>query len=133
MKHRKVPVSRIPGALHLSTHLKAREALETAIREEPDYADAWAALANVYLGEALFGFNQTSTLSSLIAKVVGAAAQKAVALESRKAMANYILAMALFYRKDRAQFLAMAEHSLKLAPYRPDNLATIGHASDACG
>lgn len=64
-------------------------------------------------------------MSSLIEKVVGAA-QKAVALESRNVMANYILAMALFYRKDRAQFLAMAEHSLKLASYRPDNLATIG-------
>ncbi len=34
------------------THLGARKALENATREEPDYADAWAALANVYLGEA---------------------------------------------------------------------------------
>lgn len=108
-----------------NTHLRSREELESAIREDPDYADAWAALANIYLGEALFGFNQTSTLSCLIEKVVSTA-QKAVALEPRNVIANYILAMALFYRKDRAQFLAMAEHSLKLAPSRPDNLATIG-------
>ena len=107
------------------THLRARKSLETAIREEPDYADAWAALANVYLGEALFGFNQTSSPSTLTEKCVSAA-QKAVALELRNVMANYILAMALFYHKDQAQFLAMAEHSLKLAPSRPDNLATIG-------
>jgi len=107
------------------THLRTREELESAIREDPDYADAWAALANVYLGEALFGFNQTSTLSSLIEKVVGAA-QKAVALEPRNVMANYILAMALYYRKDSAQFLAMAGHALRLAPSHPDNLATIG-------
>jgi TolB-like protein len=37
------------------THLRAREALEQSVREDPGYADAWAALANVYLGEALFG------------------------------------------------------------------------------
>jgi TolB-like protein len=29
------------------THLRTREELESAIREDPDYADAWAALANV--------------------------------------------------------------------------------------
>ena len=106
-------------------HLRAREALETAIREEPDYADAWAALANVYLGEALFGFNQTAHLSGLSEKVVNTA-RKAVALDPRNVMANYILAMALFYHKDQAQFLTMAEHALRLAPSRPDNLAVIG-------
>ncbi|MCI0668718.1 MAG: hypothetical protein L0Y43_11770 [Methylococcaceae bacterium] len=107
------------------THLRARESLETAIGEEPDYADAWAAQANVYLGEALFGFNQASRLSSLAEKFLSTA-QKAVALEPRNVMANYILAMTLFYRKGRAQFLAMAEHALSLAPSRPDNLAVIG-------
>jgi adenylate cyclase len=62
---------------------------------------------------------------SLIEKCVDAA-QKAVALEPRNVMGNYILAMALFYRKDKAQFLTMAECALKLAPSRPDNLAAIG-------
>jgi adenylate cyclase len=35
-------------------HRRVREELERSIQEEPGYAEAWAALANVYLGEALF-------------------------------------------------------------------------------
>jgi tetratricopeptide (TPR) repeat protein len=41
-------------------------------------------------------------------------------------MANYIHAMALFYARDKAQFRAMADLALMLAPGRPDNLAVIG-------
>ncbi len=107
------------------THIRARDALETAIRKEPDYADAWAALANVYLGEALFGFNQTEHLPSLTKKML-VTAQHAVALDPRNVLANYVLAMTHFYAKDKAQFLMVAEHALKLAPSRPDNLAVIG-------
>ncbi len=73
----------------------------------------------------VFGFNQTAPLTSIVEKILGTA-QKAVALEPRNVLANYILAMALFYRKDKLQFLAIAEHALKLAPSRPDNLAVIG-------
>lgn len=106
-------------------HLQARDALERAIGEEPGDADARAALANVYLGEALYGFNQSQPLPGLIERSL-ATAHTAVALEPRNAMANYVLAMVLFYRKDRARFLAQAQQALSLAPQRPDNLAVIG-------
>ena len=108
-----------------ATHLKARQCLEQAVREEPGYADAWAALANVYLGEALFGFNQTGGLPELMEKCLTTVRQ-AVALEPRNVLANYILAMILYYRRDLIQFLQMAEQCLHLWPFRPDNLAVIG-------
>ena len=95
------------------------------VQEEPDYADAWAALANIYLGESLFGFNQTSALHDVVKKC-HETAEIAVALDPRNVIANYVLAMALHYRKDKVQFLAQAEHALSLAPFRPDNLAVIG-------
>lgn len=106
-------------------HWLARESLEVAVDTEPGYADAWAALANVCLGEALFGFNQTLPASQLARKSVKMA-QKAVALESRNVMANYILAMTHFYAQDVDLLRSTAERALKLAPHRPDNLAVIG-------
>ncbi|MGY6216637.1 hypothetical protein ACW73L_15880 [Methylolobus aquaticus] len=106
-------------------HLRARESLEQAVRQDPGYADAWAALAVVYLGEALFGFNRTGSPPELAARCREMARQ-AVAREVRNVMANYVLAMSAFYCKDRAQFLAEAENAERLAPHRPDNLAVIG-------
>jgi adenylate cyclase len=107
------------------SHLRAREALVQVVEQEPGYADAWAALSNVYLGEALFGYNPARPLPALIDLCVETAL-RAVALDPRSAMANYILAMTLFYRRDKARFLAAAENALGLAPHKPDNLATVG-------
>lgn len=107
------------------THLRAREEQERAVREEPGYADASAVLANVYLGEALFGFNRTLPRPALIEKCLELA-HRAVALDPRGVMAHYILAMILFYRKDRSSYMTAADQALALAPYSPDNLAVIG-------
>jgi len=107
------------------THLQAREELERAVREEPGYAEACAVLANVYLGEALFGFNRTLPRPALIEKCLDLA-HRAVALDPRGVMAHYILAMILFYRRDRSRFEAAADLPLALAPHSPDNLAVVG-------
>jgi len=106
-------------------HGRARHALESAGRREPDHAETWAALANVYLGEALFGFNRTAPLPRLVDRFVSMA-QRAVALEPRNVMAHYILAMMLFYARRKSEFLHVAERALRLAPNRSDNLAVIG-------
>ncbi len=82
-------------------------------------------LANVYLGEALFGFNQRVPAADLTAKCLDAA-HRAVALDPHSVMAHYILAMVLFYARDLDGFLAAAELALRMAPHHPDNLAVIG-------
>ena len=38
-------------------HVKVRACLERAVELDPDYADAWAVLANIYAQEHRFGFN----------------------------------------------------------------------------
>jgi len=106
-------------------HGLAREALESSGRQEPDHAETWAALADVYLGEALFGFNPRGPLPHVVQRFVSTA-QRAVALEPRNVMAHYILAMMLFYARREAEFHHVAERALRLAPNRPDNLAVIG-------
>lgn len=106
-------------------HCLAREALELALVNEPDHAETLAALADVYLGEALFGFNPAGPLPQLMERFVSTA-QQAVALEPANVMANYILAMMLFYARRETEFRHVAERALRLAPNRPDNLAVIG-------
>jgi len=107
------------------THRRAREALTRAVAEEPGYADAWAVLSGVYAGEELFGFNREGPPGAAMRKALEAA-QKAVALDPHNVVANYNLAMAHFYRKERARFLAVAEQALRLAPNHPNNLAVVG-------
>lgn len=106
-------------------HRLARDALEMALVNEADHAETWAALADVYLGEALFGFNPTAPLPNLIERFLSTA-QQAVALEPTNVMANYMLAMMLFYARRETEFRHVAERALRLAPNRPDNLAVIG-------
>ena len=106
-------------------HRLAREALEKALVNEPDHAETLAALADVYLGEALFGFNPTAPLPNLVERFLSTA-QQAVALEPTNVMANYMLAMMLFYARRETEFRHVAERALRLAPNRPDNLAVIG-------
>ena len=107
------------------THLLARTALEAAVREEPSYAEAWAALATCYLGEALFGFNQRLPASALMAECLDAA-HRAVALDPHGVMAQYTLALVLFYARDRDGFIAAAQQALQMAPHHPTNLAVVG-------
>ena len=88
-------------------HRLAREALERAVANEPDHAETWAALANVYLGEALFGFNPTALLPQLMERFVSTM-QRAVALEPANVVANYMLAMMLFYARRETEFRHVA-------------------------
>jgi adenylate cyclase len=107
------------------THRRAKDALTQAVAREPEFAEAWALLAGVFAGEALFGFNAEDTRTATMARCLEAA-QKAVALDARSVAANYNLAMAHFYRREHGRFLAVAEQSLRLAPRHPNNLAIIG-------
>ncbi len=106
------------------THMTARQSLEKAILNDPDHSCALACLANVYLDEELYGFN--SNASSRPIDAVLYTVYRATAIDPHNVMANYNFAMAQFYAGEKSEFLEIAEQSLKLAPYRADNLAAIG-------
>ena len=80
-----------------------RACLERAVEIEPDFADAWAVLANVYAQEHRFGANPRPGLYDSRERWL-AAAQRAVELEPRNPNAQLMLANALFDQRDLVEF-----------------------------
>ena len=113
-------------------HAKVRACLERAVELDPDYADAWAVLANIYAQEHRFGFNPRPELYDSHERSL-AAAYRAVEIEPRNPTAQLMLANALFDRHDLAGFRAAGERAIALNPNDPEPLAHYGIASDLHG
>ena len=106
-------------------HAKVRACLERAVELDPDYADAWAVLANIYAQEHRFGFNPRPELYDSYERSL-TAAYRAVEIEPRNPTAQLMLANALFDRHDLAGFKAAGERAIALNPNDPDLLAHYG-------
>lgn len=114
---------RFTSALNETAHREARDLLEQSVRLDPDYGDAYALLANVYLAEHRFELN---VLPDPLDRAL-AMAQKAAEIDPQNAYAHCWLAIAHFFRRENAQFRAEAERALNLNPNDPETLADIGH------
>ena len=103
-------------------HAEVRACLERAVELDPDYADAWAVLANVYAQEHRFGYNSRpdSRERSL------AAARRAVDIDPRNPTAQLMLANALFDRGELEQFESAGERAVELNPNDPEPLVHFG-------
>jgi TolB-like protein len=100
-------------------HADARDVLERAVREAPGNADCWAMLSWVYSHEHGHGFNpRPGSLDRALD-----AARRAVDLAPSNHIAQQTLAVALFFRKDRAGCLAAAERAMALNPLDGSNEA----------
>ena len=108
----------------LSLHESVRTALERAVKLDPDYASAWAALACIYLDEARFGYNPRHDRDHLDRALE--AAQKAVLLDPENSMAYHFLFSAHFHRGELDDFKATGERGLALNPNHADMLADYG-------
>jgi TolB-like protein len=106
-------------------HARVRACLERAVELDPDYADAWAVLANVYAQEHRQGFNPRPELYDPRERSL-AAAGRAVEIEPRNPTAQLMLANALFDRHDVVGFRAAGERAIALNPNDPDILAHFG-------
>jgi adenylate cyclase len=106
-------------------HAKVRPCLERAVELDPDYADAWAVLANVYAQEHRFGFNPRPELYDSYEHSL-TAAYRAVEIEPRNPTAQLMLANALFDRRNLAGFRAAGERAIALNPNDPEPLAHYG-------
>jgi adenylate cyclase len=102
-----------------------RACLERAVELDPDYADAWAVLANIYAQERRFGFNPQPELYDPYERSL-TAAYRAVEIEPRNPTAQLMLANALFDRRNLAGFRAAGERAITLNPNDPDLLAHYG-------
>ena len=106
-------------------HAKVRTCLEGAVELDPDYADAWAVLANIYAQEHRFGYNPRPELYDSDERSF-TAASRSVNLEPRNPTAQMILANVLFDRHSLAGFRAAGDRAVALNPNDPDPLAHYG-------
>jgi adenylate cyclase len=106
-------------------HAQVRACLERAVELDPEYAEAWAVLANIYAQEHRFGFNPRRERYDPYERSL-TAAYRAVEINSRNPTAQLMLANALFDRRDLAGFRAAGERAITLNPNDPDLLAHFG-------
>ena len=105
-------------------HAAVREALERAVELDPNFAAAWAGLAEVYLDEVRFGFNARADAPPLDRALE--AAQRAVLLDPESAMAYHFLFSTHFHRGELEAFEATGERAVALNPNQADILADYG-------
>ncbi len=105
-------------------HLKARDCLERALKLDPNYAEGWATLADVYLDEHRQGFNQRQNPLDRSLN----AARRALDLDPTNQSAHMQLAFNHFFRRDLDTFYRLAEEAIALNPNNPEVLALIGNA-----
>ncbi|MGB0505230.1 MAG: winged helix-turn-helix domain-containing tetratricopeptide repeat protein [Pikeienuella sp.] len=114
---------RYTATMNEDMHADARSLLEKAIQLDPNYAEAHALLANVYLAEHRIDANP---LPNSVGRAL-AMALKAVQLDPQSAYAHCWLAIVHFFQKDFAKFEAEMQRALALNPHDPEILAEAGH------
>jgi tetratricopeptide (TPR) repeat protein len=102
-----------------------RNCLEQTIAAEPDYADAWAALALVYADAYRFNFNDSSMLADPLARALELA-QGAVARAPRSSRGYRALHLVYWFMQDIDQSLQAAEAGLALNPNDSELMAELG-------
>jgi TolB-like protein/pimeloyl-ACP methyl ester carboxylesterase/DNA-binding SARP family transcriptional activator/Tfp pilus assembly protein PilF len=113
---------RYTGVLSAEEHARARDMLEEAVRRDPDFADAHAALVYVYVGEHSHGHNpKPGSLERALAT-----GRRALELDPRNPRAHAALALTHYFRGDDAIFVSEAERALALNPSDPEMIGTLG-------
>jgi TolB-like protein/tetratricopeptide (TPR) repeat protein len=100
----------------------ARQGVEVAVRNAPDYADAWAMLAWLCLQDHAQGFGiQADSLAKGLA-----AARRAVEAAPSNHLAHFGLAQAFYFSKDIESFRNAAERAVALNPMDGYSIAFLG-------
>jgi adenylate cyclase len=102
-------------------HRTALKCLERTVKRDPNYSDAWAALAEIYGDSHALGYNPVEGALDLALE----AAQRAQALDPTSQLAQYALAYVYFYRRDLENTVVNME---KLVRLNPNNAWYLGFA-----
>ncbi len=103
-------------------HLSARDCLEAAVEQEPDYAEAWAWLSYMVHFEYSIGFNPRP--NSLERGLT--AARQALIFNSSSQLGHQQLAYNYFLTKQQS-FFEKAEEAIAINPNNPDVIAAVGY------
>jgi adenylate cyclase len=100
-------------------HAKTRDALERAVKSDPDYAEAWAFLSLIYLDEYRVNLNpRPDPLDRALE-----AARRAVTLDATSQVSHSALAHTYFHRHELDSFFPEAERAIALNPNETGALA----------
>lgn len=104
----------------------ARDCLENAVREDPDYARAWAVLAYLRMDAARFGYDDTLAEGE---KFVPAreAAMRALSLAPKDIDALRALSHIEYYEGDFDSSIDYAQQAVEANPNDPDALANLAY------
>jgi len=102
-----------------------RDCLETAVALEPDYADAWAALAYLRLDGYRLGYERGAERESALAEAQRAA-DRALASDRDNVLALMALSVIRHYAGDYEGSAASGRRALELNPHDPVVLAALG-------
>jgi TolB-like protein/class 3 adenylate cyclase len=106
-------------------HLQAQTCLEAVVKKDPDYTEAWAWLALIYLDEHRFGYNLRPERPRPLDAALEAA-KRAVSLDPENQYAQYALAKVHYHRHESEEFFIHAAKALALNPNNVQVLADIG-------
>ncbi len=107
-----------------NSHLEAREKLESAVKTDPRYSDAWAGLAFLALDEYRFNFNTVKDTAPL--EKAQHYAEKSMALNNHPSIAWYVTTLILFHKNEFDQFKQNIRMGLSLMPNNSAILADSG-------
>jgi tetratricopeptide (TPR) repeat protein len=108
-----------------SGHAKSLDCFKLAVVREPNYPDAWAGLALIYLDEYLYGYDPQGDDPDALSRALEAAS-KALDLDGDSALGYLAMARIRLALGDIAGFEGAAERVEALSPNNPDDLMTIG-------
>lgn len=118
--------------LNPNLHSQVRSCLERAIKTDPLYADAWAALAIVTVDEDRLGFNRNEARPEPISTGLQLATH-AVSLDPESVFALQALGLAHWLHRDPQLAIAAYEQALALNPNDSDVLADLGRCYSLVG
>jgi TolB-like protein len=106
-------------------HAPVLACLETAVKRDPDFVDAWAMLGWLHLDAARFNLVPPKNKDAAYVRAL-AAASRAVALDGRSVLALKALASINHYTGNYEESEEIQRQALALNPNDPDTLAQLG-------
>ena len=103
-----------------------RDCLEKTVATTPDYADAWAYLAQMYTEETRMGFNLRGEPADAM-KRARHAADRALSLAPFSGLAHWAGMVAAFERGDLPAFEQEEKRALEISPDNPRLLVFVGN------